>query len=203
MNDTDTIREVLSKVGATMSRRFHREDHYTMAICANLWQMFKDRMFVAVGLDVGALTEVIGGTKVDELRIQRLPDTKDFYPDLLITTSPGVSLPPQMLALNQFSKNLPPTHVFEFKFLNAFPTLPKKVARADSYKLYILGQYIQRVSGTMPYLEQVLFTSTRTDRRIRSVAELSAWFQDEEIITETEGVHVSIIDADGRIHRAK
>jgi hypothetical protein len=183
MNDTDTIRTVLSEVGATMSRRFHREDHYTMAICANLWQMFKDRMFVAVGLDVGALTEVIGGTKVDELRIQRLP--------------------PQMLALNQFTKNLPPTHVFEFKFLNAFPTLPKKVARADSYKLYILGQYIQRVSGTMPYLEQVLFTSTRTDKRIRSVAELSAWFQDEEIKTETEGVHVSIIDADGRIHRAK
>lgn len=96
---------------------------------------------------------------------------------------------------------VPITHLYEFKYLTAFPSLPRKRAREDTYKLKVLGEYVRLSCGKLPHMEQFIVASERKSKRRHTVQSLRSWYADDEIKKDTEGVTVSLVDVFGTIHR--
>lgn len=200
MTTAALIHETIGALALRHARVMHREDHYSLALFGMLWERLGERMLVATGLGVKHLEEKIQGTHADSLRRAHLPETKDFYADLLITKPSETERPVMMLSLDMFIDRLPITHLYEFKFLNAFPSLSRKLARADTYKLRVLGEYVRQCTGTLPHMEQFVFESTRPDKKPRTVRHLRAWFEEASFRREVDCVHISLVDSQGTIH---
>lgn len=202
MSEIDDIRSAISTIAHATADHLHREEHFTIMLFAALWPKYSDRLLSTTGLDLKKeLQPVIAGTEADEIRKLYLNKTQDFYADLLLTAPmPHGNHLNCTLSIDRVLKQSPITCICEFKYLTAFPTLPKKIARQDTYKLKVLGEYIRIVSGTAPHMEQFIVASRRQCKYPKSVDNLIQWFSDDEIKSDTKGVRISIVDVDGVIH---
>jgi hypothetical protein len=199
MNEIDYVHQGYQELARKFSGHVHREGHYTMALCAELWPHLRDRMLVWTGLGVNSLRAKIG-PQTESIRQKYLPRTKDFYADLLLTNiSYRTYNCEDLTGLDVFSDSLPVSHVFEFKFLSAFTTLSRKIAREDTAKLRVLGGYLEKSLGRMPYLEQVVFNFPRKGVRAKSTGLLQRWFTADGFKDQFPEVKVLIVDQDGAI----
>jgi len=169
-----------------------------------LWPSFRERLLYATGLDVNAISgkfKSAGALEIENLRDNFLRDTYDYYADLILTAPLGTTRLRSTLSQADVLTQISITHLYEFKYLTAFPSLPRKRAREDTYKLKILGEYIRLSCGTLPHMEQFIVASDRVSKRRYSLDLLLSWFADDTIKKDTGGVIVSIVDVDGTIHR--
>lgn len=204
MNEADQIREALVELVQETAGQLHREDQFTVRLFAKLWPSLRERLLYATGLDVEIIKEQFHRaevTEVERIRQTFLNKTHDYYADLILTAPLGVTTLKSTLSQAEVLTQVPITHLYEFKYLTAFPSLPRKRAREDTYKLKVLGEYIRLSCGTLPHLEQFIVASDRVSDRGNSLELLLSWFADEEIKKDTKGVIVSIVDVDGTIHR--
>jgi len=204
MKESDHIREAVVELIRDTAGQLHREDQFTVRLFAKLWPTFRERLLYATGLDVKEIVKQFdcgGKTEVEELRKVHLDKTYDYYADLILTAPLGSVQLTSTLSQVEVLKQVPITHLYEFKYLTAFPSLPRKRAREDTYKLKVLGEYVRLSCGTLPHLEQFIVASGRTCKHKHSLELLLSWFADDEIKKDTEGVTVSIVDVDGTIHR--
>lgn len=165
-----------------------------------LWPQYEGRLLTATGITLKTLQELILDTAIDDIRKSHIPKTKDFYPDLLITEPQNGRCLMSTLSIDAVLESEKITHLYEFKYLTSFPSLPRKIAREDTYKLKVVGEYIRQATGTIPYMEQFLVTSERPNAQHKTVDALMCWFGDDEIKANTTGVVVSIVGTDGAIH---
>ena len=201
MSEIDDIRSAISTIARATADHLHREEHFTIMLFAALWPKYSDRLLSTTGLDLNTkLLPIIAGTDADIIRDRHLNTTQDFYADLLLTSPINGNHLTCTLSIDLVLKQAPITHICEFKYLTAFPTLSRKIAQKDTYKLKVLGEYIRMVSGTAPHMEQFVVASRRQCKYPKSVENLKQWFSDDEIIMSTKDVHISIVDVDGIIH---
>ena len=200
MNPTEVLHAIFTDLAVKLAHRPHREDYYTTAICAEAWPQLHNRILVATGLGLDPLREVLGSHEIDNLRARCLPETKDFYADLVLTEDQSSFTGNSFLALNDFSRALKITHLFEFKFLSSFPSLSRGIARADTFKLKVLREYVRITCGEFPHTEQVIFNLKRHDKPPKRLSTIMGWFTDPAFRADTDGVLISIID-DGNLHR--
>ena len=198
----EQVRKQLSDNVAAMTNEVHREDHFTVLLYAQLWPEFGDRILYSTGLYVDQLIARINGTVADDLRLDRLSDAKDFYADLIVTDSFQKGSRDCTLSIADFIERVNVTHLYEFKYLTSFPTLPRKVAREDTYKLQVMGQYVLSATGRLPHLEQFVVLSNRLAKRVHTVESIQNWFSETEFREETKDVRISIMDTHGQIHQA-
>ena len=200
MNEIDDIRSTISTIARSSADQLHREEHFTIMLFAALWPTYSDRLLSTTGLDINILRSKIGGTEADKIRDRHLSRTRDFYADLLMTAPTNGLRLKNSLSIDKVLEQAPITHLCEFKYLTAFPSLSPKIAKEDTYKLKVLGEYIRIASGTAPHMEQFIVASKRSCKHPKSVQNLIQWFNDEEIKSGTTGVRISIVDVDGVIH---
>lgn len=195
----DVVRETYSRFAKTYGSHVHREGHYTLALCAMLWPYLGDRLLVSTGLPFDKLEGKLD-PQVDALRRERIPKTRDFYVDLLLTSAPYLLHPGEFLqGLHEFADCLPVTAIYEFKYLSAFPTLSRQVARADAVKLKVVGDYLRNVSGVLPHRELVIFNFPASDYPPKQNSRLRAWFVEEGFVDLVSDIHILIVDQHGEI----
>ncbi len=194
------VRDKLAENVATMAQEIHREDHFTVRLYAKLWSHLDERILYSTGLYKTQLVPRIEGSDAEALRQKRLPKEMDFYADLIVTAPFKNGERPCTLSIDDFIEHVPITHLYEFKYLTAFQTLSRKIARKDTYKLQVMGQYVLSATGRLPYLEQFVVMSKRAAKRVHSLESLRSWFHDPEFSKETKDVRISIVDTDGTIH---
>lgn len=197
MTVLDRIHEGYLQLARDMGTCTCREDQYSMVLFAKLWPLLGGQLQVSTGLGREYLLPRIKDTSADALRMRRLPKTKDFYADLIVTEAPGPEAPTCFLGLNDFADRLRVTHLFEFKYLSAFTSLSRGVARKDGYKLKVLGEYVRCMCGTAPHMEQVIFNFHRPGKKMRTNEQLASWFRGDDFLKEAEGVSVLIVDSSG------
>lgn len=180
--------------------RKHREGQYTMALCGGLWSDYGKQMLVHTGLGREQLWNNVGEAVRTVLNGPLLSKTMDFYPDLLLTDVSVESYPDKdFCGLDRFVGAVSITHVFEFKFLNAFTTLSRGKAREDTAKLYVLGEYLKNknASGKQPHLEQVIFNFTAPGCRPKTNQQLRSWFTDGGFRGQFKDVAITIVSPEG------
>ena len=154
---------------------------------------------VSTGLNLADMTGKLSPA-VDRLRQEWLPDTKDFYADMLLAEVPYLSYKGEFLqALHEFAHELPITHVYEFKYLSAFPTLSRNVTRQDAIKLMVIGDYLHAVSGKTPHLEQVIFNFPASDYPRKTTERIRSWFETDGFLALVPNVNVTVVDHSGAI----
>ena len=200
MNELEDIRSALSTIARSTADQLHREEHFTIMLFASLWPAYSDRLLSTTGLGVDVLKARISDTEADKIRGLHLPDTKDFYADFLMTAPMKAGRLKSTMSIDAVLEQATITHICEFKYLTAFPSLSKKIAREDTYKLKILGEFIRISSGISPHMEQFVVASKRNCKHPHDVNALMNWFGDAEFRADTQGVRISIIDVDGVIH---
>ncbi|HMO52799.1 MAG TPA: hypothetical protein PKE26_16615 [Kiritimatiellia bacterium] len=203
MSEINTVRTAVTCMAKNTAGQLHREDYYTMMLFAALWPELNTRLLGTTGIGLEDLTPDRIGNYAERLRQRYLPDTKNYFADLLIT-APNYGAPlKSTLEIDEVLQQIPITHIYEFKFFASFPTLPRQVARKDTYKLKILGEYIRIACGQLPHMEQFVFMSHRNAKRQHSIESLLEWFQEDQFVADTSGVIVSVVDTNGMIHEAK
>lgn len=203
MKEANQIREALVELVRETAGQLHREDQFTVRLYAKLWPSFQERLLYATGLDVQIIKEQFqraGVTEVERIRDTFLNKTYDFYADLILTAPLGVTKLKSTLSQAEVLAQVPITHLYEFKYLTAFPTLPRIRAREDTYKLKVLGEYVRLSCGKLPHMEQFIVASERISKRRHTIHSLRSWYADDEIKKDTDGVTVSLVDVDGTIH---
>ena len=203
MSIAEQIRLQISQNVAVMGHEIHREDHFTVQLYAQLWPELGNRILYSTGLYVDQLIPRIRGTFAEAILSERLTNAKDFYADLIVTDPFQKGSRACTLSIADFIESVRVTHLYEFKYLTSFPTLPRKVAREDTYKLQVMGQYVLAVTGQMPHLEQFVVLSNRLAQRVHTVESLQNWFSDAAFRKETQDVSISIVDTHGQIHQGK
>jgi len=203
MNEITDVRETMSSIARSTSDQLHREEYLTVMLFASLWPKYSGRILGTTGLTLDTLQRRIQGTPADELRKEHLPKTKDFYPDLLITAPLDGHDLISTLSIDAVLGATQITHIYEFKYLTSFPTLPRKIAREDTYKLKVIGEYIHQETGTLPHMEQFIVASEREKAQRKNVDALMRWFDDDELKAKTTGVVISIVGTDGKIHSGR
>ncbi len=191
---------------ASMANEIHREDHFSVLLYAQLYPKLGKRMLYATGLYVDQLVARIKDTEAENLRIKHLKKGKDFYADLIITDTFKKPEFYKTLTIDNFIEQIPVTHLYEFKYLTSFPSLSKAIAREDTYKLQIMGEYVLNITGKLPHLEQFVVMSNRPNNQTnkpRSFDTIKDWFSCNEFKRETQNVKISIIDTAGKIHDGK
>lgn len=201
MDVITTIRSAVSALARRTADQRHREQQFTMMLCAELWPHLGERLLAWTGLDWKTLIKRIEGTEADRIRQDHLPDTKDFYADLIVTDPPKDVHLKSTLRIDHVLEQMPISCIYEFKYLTSFPSLSRKIAREDTYKLKVLGEYVGRFIGRKPHMEQFIIASRRSQagKRIRTVETLNSWFQDAEFRTVTSEVVITIVDVDGNL----
>jgi hypothetical protein len=200
MNEIDDIRSAISKLARNTAGQLHREEQLTVMLFASLWAKYSGRLLGTTGLPLNILQARIQGTPAEDIRQKHLPKTKDFYPDLLITAPlHGLDLP-NTLNIDAVLESAPITHIYEFKCLTSFPSLPRKIAREDTYKLKVVGEYIRLKTGVLPHMEQFVVESNRKKAAKKNLDRLLRWFDDDELKAQTKDVVVSVVAVDGSIH---
>ena len=203
MDIARVVRDEVGRLVASTAYETHREDHFTVILFAQLWPVLQERLLYSTGLGLDPLLSKIKDSETDHLRQTRLPKTKDFYPDLIITAPLNGVCRKSTIGIDHFIDQFNVTHLYEFKYLTAFTTLSRGTARKDTYKLKILGEYVRVATGQLPHLEQFIVMTNRPAKRTHTIESLQSWFNDEQIKIETEGVQVSIMDTAGGIHTGK
>lgn len=203
MNEISDVRDAISLIARSTAGQLHREEYLTVMLFATLWPKYSGRILGTTGLTLDTLRHGIQGTAADEIRAEYLPKTKDFYPDLLVTAPHGYSSLTSTLSIDAVLAAAQITHLYEFKYLTSFPSLPRKFARQDTYKLAVVGEYIRQETGVLPHMEQFIVASDRKKAQHRTIDALTRWFDDEQFKSRTMGVVVSIVGTDGRIYTAK
>lgn len=167
-----------------------------MMLCAELWPTLSGRLLFRTGLDWRVLAKRIEGTHAGQIRQDRLPRTKDFYADLIVTEG----CPASSCNIDDVLKETPILCLYEFKYLTSFTTLGPKRARADAYKLEVLGEFIRGSTGQLPHLEQFIVASQRQrpGKRQPTVHRLKTWFEEPAFRSAKRNVVISILDLDGR-----
>lgn len=194
------VRDKLAETVAATAQEIHREEYFTVRLFAQLWSRLNERILYSTGLYITQLVPRIEGSDADALRRKYLSKGMDFYADLIVTAPFKNGERPCTLSIADFIERVPVTHLYEFKYLTAFQTLSRKIAREDTYKLQIMGQYVLSATGRLPYLEQFVVMSKRAAKRVHTLESLRNWFRDPEFRKETKNVHISIVDTDGTIH---
>ncbi len=203
MRVDELVRKRLAETVAATANEIHREEHFTVRLFAQLWPQLGERILYATGLYLSQLVPRIEGSEWEALRKKRLPKGKDFYADLIVTDPFKIGERFCTLSIENFIERIPVTHLFEFKYLTAFQTLPRGKAREDTYKLQIMGQYVLSATGRLPHLEQFIVLSIRPSKRTHTLDTIRNWFRDNEFRNETKDVSISIVDTDGAIHNGK
>lgn len=200
MNEIQDIRLAIQNIARNTANQIHREEHFTIMLFASLWPKYSERLLSTTGLELSKLLSRIAGSGADQLRQRHLGRTKDFYLDLLLTAPMNGKHLSSTLNIETVLAETPITHICEFKYLTSFPSLPRKVAREDTYKLQILGEYIRSVSGTAPEMDQFVVASNRGLKAPRSLHSLTQWFSDAEFRAETRNVRINLVDTNGILH---
>ena len=198
--EADLIRNAVKVLVQETAGQLHREGYYTTRLFAQLWPLFKERLLCTTGLGVKFITDKFEENDATEkLRRKYLPKTRDYYADLILTAPLGDTTLKNTLSLDEVLKHVQITHLYEFKYLTAFTYLRCKHARTDTYKLKVLGEYIRLSCGIRPHMEQFIVLSDRKDKKKvpPSLDKIRRWFDEADFQEKTEGVIVSIVDADG------
>jgi hypothetical protein len=203
MKVAEEVQNKLSLLVVETANEIHREEYFTAMLFAHLWPIYGKRLLFTSGLGLAPLLSQIKGSTADLVRQKHLPGTKDFYADLIITAPLSRTDPSSTMGIDHFLPKRQITHLYEFKYLTSFPTLSRKHAREDTYKLQILGEYVFAVSGVRPYLEQFVMLTNRPAKRTHTIKSLQGWFMDEEIQAKTPDVCVTLVDTFGNLHKGK
>ena len=200
--EADLIRYTVKVLVQKTAGQLHREGYYTTRLFAKLWPFFGERLLCTTGLDVKFIIDQFsrnGAKEFENLRGTHLEKTYDYYADLILTAPLGDTTLKNTLSLDEVLKHVQITHLYEFKYLTAFTSLSGAVARDDTYKLKVLGEYIRLSCGIRPHMEQFIVLSDRKDKKKvpPSLDKIRRWFDEADFQEKTEGVIVSIVDADG------
>ena len=204
MDVVANVRSTLSALVSQTADQVHREDHFTMMLCAELWPALRGRLLFRTGLGWRILAKWLEGTDAERIRQCHLPDTKDFYADLIVTDPAAEKSPTSTCSIDDVLKEMPIACLYEFKYLTSFTTLNPRKAREDTFKLKVLGEFVRLSVGSTPHMEQFVIASRRrrNARKPASVERLTNWFQDAEFRSSTEGVAITIVDTDGKMFTA-
>ena len=198
---TAAVLDVLKTIAIRYGSMRLRETAYSHLIFAELRAQLGDQFLTSVGIYkehlVEGLADVPAGDKTTLDTVLRKSD--DLYPDLTVfpTDLRNLGLV-QLDRFNLLNAETAPTHLFEWKCTNTFPSMARMHLLKDAAKLELIRLYLGRRYGRFPEIVQVVFFFPRQDLRLKPDT-FKSWFAHDDWKTCAPNLSALLMDHEGTV----